>query len=83
MRRFAVAAGAGTALIALLQPVPVRVACLRGGMAWLGVRIAAWFIGWVLRQIDTLEHKQAEREARQLWEADQAAEASGSQGGAS
>lgn len=81
MRRVAVAVGAGAALIALLQPVPVWVACLRGGIAWGAVRLTGWFIGVVLRKVEVLERQQAEREARALWEADQAAQTQSASGG--
>ena len=83
IRRVAVAAGSATALITLLQPAPVRVACLRGGLAWVAVRLLGWFIGGVLRQVEALEQREAERLAVQLWEADQAAEAEQAKGGAS
>ena len=55
IRRIAVAAGSGTALITLLQPAPVSVACLRGGLAWVAVRLLGWFVGWVLRMMETLD----------------------------
>jgi len=66
IRRIAVAAGSGAALITLLQPAPVSIACLRGGLAWVAVRLLGWFIGWVLRLMETLDAvaaiKKAERE---------------------
>ena len=59
-RRAAVFAGAATALLGLVNHVPVRVACLRGAAAWLG----ALFLCGVFRVL--VQHSlQADRARRQ------------------
>jgi len=59
IRRWSVAVGSVTALVTLLQPAPVSVACLRGGVAWVAMRLGGWAIGWTLRKIDELEGQAA------------------------
>ena len=51
--RLAVAAGAGAALVSLLQDAPPSQAALRGAIAWFAVRLygrySARFLAWRLR----------------------------------
>ena len=58
-RRLAVAAGAGSALIALLNNVPLSRACLRGGLAWLLVRSVAWCLDRLLLRLVAMEQPAA------------------------
>ncbi len=48
----AVFAGAGTALVALLQHAPARVACMRGAIAWFAVILLGKSTGWVLEKVE-------------------------------
>lgn len=60
-QRLAVALGAATAVVSLLWDTPVRVACLRGGAAWLALllwtRIGRWLIERTLPDSGPLDAK--------------------------
>lgn len=51
-RRIAAAAGAGTALVALANHVPVHVAALRGGLTLLAVLAVTHVAALALRRLD-------------------------------
>ncbi len=55
----AVLAASVAALLALLWHVPVRVACLRGGIAWLGVILVGKVVGMILQQVGKLDEQRA------------------------
>ena len=57
--RAAVVAGALAALAALIQHVPVQVACLRGGLAWAAVLLVTRVSLWLLQRT-SLEDGQRE-----------------------
>ena len=50
--RTAVLVGAATALCALLADAPVRIACLRGFVAWLGVIALSRMFGYAFREAE-------------------------------
>ncbi|MEO0651748.1 MAG: hypothetical protein AAFZ65_13815 [Planctomycetota bacterium] len=62
--RLAVAAGAGAALVSLLQDAPPSQAALRGAIAWFVVRLycrySARFLAWRMR-VDRREEGAPER----------------------
>lgn len=62
--RLAVAAGAGAALVSLLQDAPPSQAALRGALAWFGVRLytrySTRFLAWRLR-VDRREQAPPDR----------------------
>ncbi len=60
----AVFAGAGTALVALLQHAPARVACFRGAIAWFAVIVLGKGTGWVLEKVETYSAQAAKDLAR-------------------
>ncbi len=61
----AVAIGSAAALLSLLSHAPVRVACLRGGIAWFCVLLVGKSVAWLLDRMASLE---AQREARRVAE---------------
>ncbi len=60
----AVFAGAGTALVAILQHAPVRVACFRGAIAWIAVILLGKGTGWVLGKVEVYSAQAAKELAR-------------------
>ena len=51
-RRIAAAAGAGMALVTLVNDLPVRVAALRGGLVLGAVLVVTQLAGLALRRLD-------------------------------
>lgn len=47
--RAAVCVAAATALCALIANAPVHIACLRGGVAWVGVLVLSRMFGYALK----------------------------------
>jgi len=59
----AVFAGSATAILSLLWHAPVQVACLHGGVAWLGVVLVGKSVGWFLERADALDRRQSHQRA--------------------
>lgn len=59
-RRAAVLVGAATALCAMIADAPVSIACLRGGVAWIGVLAISHMFGYAFRDVEreTLEKEE-------------------------
>ncbi len=71
----AVFAGAGTALVTLLQHAPARVACMRGAMAWFAVLMLGKGTAWLLERVEGLSAKAARELARARAVEEEASEA--------
>ncbi len=62
-RRYAVALGAGAALLSLLRDVPVRIASLRGVLAFFTVSLLAKLGFWLLDLVRQPEAEPSEADA--------------------